>query len=274
MAYERIQVEPVAAALGAEIKGLDLREPLDDATQKEIHEAWMRHKVLFFREQPLTLEQHKDFARRFGDLHVHPVLQPLKDQGHPEVVILESSEKLPFLADEWHSDVTFERKPPMGSVLRAALAPPFGGDTLWASMTAAYDALSQPMKEFLAGLRAVHDGGGFRTIASDAQKQELAKDETTTHPVIRTHPETGQKLLFVNATFTRRIEGLKAKESAALLSMLYDHIATPDFSVRFRWETDSIAMWDNRCTQHRVVADARKAHRRMERITICGDEPV
>jgi taurine dioxygenase len=274
MAEQRISVRRVAGALGAELEGLDLTQPLDDPTVKQIHDAWMEHQVLFLRAQRITRDQQKDFARRFGDLHIHPVMQPLAGEGHPEIFVLESNEKLPFVADSWHSDVTFERKPPLGSVLRAVIAPEYGGDTLWASMYAAYEALSDSMQRMLSGLRARHDGGFFAYLTQDeAKKQELAKDNGAVHPVIRTHPVTGRKAIFVNSTFTKSIEGMKPAESRALLDFLYEHVSQPDFSVRFRWETDSIAMWDNRCTQHRVLRDRLAAHRRMERVTIVGDVP-
>lgn len=273
MTYESITVAPVAAALGAEIHGVDLSEPLDDATIKEIRSAWLEHKVLFFRDQDIDVEQHKAYARRFGDLHVHPVLQQMKDQGHPEVVVLESSAERPYVAAGWHSDVTFEREPPMGSILRAVKVPDVGGDTMWASMYAAYEALSDAMQQLLSGLRAVHSGSGFRRIGTVEQVAELEQNETTAHPVIRTHPETGRKLIFVNSGFTRQIEGMKPRESTALLSFLYDHLSSPDFTCRFHWRKNSIAMWDNRCTQHRVLADNLGGCRRMERVTLKGDKP-
>ena len=274
MATQRIQVRRLAGALGAELSGVDLTQPLDDPTIKEIQDAWMEHQVLFLRDQHVTRSQHKEFARRFGDLHVHPVLPSLEDEGHPEIVVLESHEKVPFVADAWHSDVTFERRPPMGSVLRAKIAPEYGGDTMWSSMYAAWEALSDAMQRLLSGLRAVHDGGFFNYVArDDAQKRELAKDQRAVHPVVRTHQVTGRKALFVNATFTKSIEGMKPAESKALLAFLYEHLSQPDFTVRFQWRTDSIAMWDNRCTQHRVLRDRIEAHRRMERVTIVGDVP-
>jgi len=274
MATQAIRVRQLAGALGAEIEGIDLTQPQDDATVKEIHDAWMEHQVLFLRGQRITRDQHKDFARRFGDLHVHAVLKPLEGEGHPEIVVLESNEKLPFVADAWHSDVTFESRPPMGSILRAAVAPEFGGDTMWSSMYAAYEALSDSMQRFLSGLRARHAGDFFNYLAKDdAQRRALSQDNGAVHPVIRTHPVTGRKAIFVNSTFTKAIEGMKPAESRALLAFLYEHVGQPDFSVRFRWETDSIAMWDNRCTQHRVVRDRIEAHRKMERVTIVGDVP-
>src|ERR1700687_148913 len=149
MTYQHIPVEPIAAALGAEISGVDLALQLNDDAQRQIHDALMQHQVIFFRDQHVSAQQHKDFARRFGDLHVHPVLPSLHDQGHPEIVVLESNEDLPYVAENWHSDVTFERQPPLGSVLRAVVVPDAGGDTLWSSMYAAYDALSDTMQRFL-----------------------------------------------------------------------------------------------------------------------------
>ena len=273
MTYESITVEPVAAALGAEIHGVDLSEPQDDATIKEIRSAWLEHKVLFLRDQDIDVQQHKAFARRFGDLHVHPVLQQMKDQGHPEIIVLESSAERPYVAAGWHSDVTFEREPPMGSILHAVDVPDVGGDTVWASMYAAYEALSDVMQRLLSDLRAVHSGSGFRRIGTKEQVAELEQNESTTHPVIRTHPETGRKTIFVNSSFTRHIEGMKPKESAALLSYLYEHLSSPDFTCRFHWRKNSIAMWDNRCTQHRVLADNLSGRRRMERVTLKGDKP-
>ncbi len=270
---QRIRVEPIAAALGAEVSGVNLAVPLDADTEREIHAALMQHQVIFFRDQHISAQQHKDFARRFGELHVHPVLPSLKAEGHPEIVVLESNEHMPYVAEHWHSDVTFERQPPLGSVLRGLVIPEAGGDTMWASMYAAYDTLSSAMQRLLGELRAKHDGGAFRAVATEEQKQKLEKDQTAVHPVIRTHPVTGRKGIYVNASFTKRIEGMKRKESDALLHFLYEHVTSPEFTCRFRWRPNSIAMWDNRCTQHKVVTDNVRAHRRMERVTICGDAP-
>jgi len=269
-----LEVERLAGALGAEVSGLDLARPLDAATRQALHDAWMAHQVLFFRDQAISVDQHKAFARNFGELHVHPVLQQMAAEGHPEIVVLESDASRPIVADRWHSDVTFEKCPPLGSILRAVAVPAAGGDTLWASMYAAHDALSDAMQRLLSGLSAFHDGGGFRQIAKDeAQKKDLESRQSAVHPVVRTHPVTGRKALFVNSVFTKGIVGMKPAESRALLDFLYDHIATPDFSVRFRWRKDSLAMWDNRCTQHRVLADALPEYRRMERVTLIGDAP-
>jgi taurine dioxygenase len=260
---------PLTAALGAEVGGIDLREPLDPATRKELHEGWLRHQVLFFRDQELTREQHKAFARNFGELHVHPVLQQLKDEGHPEIIVLESDEKRPFLADRWHSDVTFEHAPPKGSILRAVAVPKTGGDTLWASMYLAYEGLSDKLQRFVDGLEAYHDPAHHGVTA----RARGVAIESATHPVVRRHPETGRKALFVNSGFTRHIVGMKRDESDALLRLLFERVADPDIQCRFCWRMGSLAMWDNRCTQHRVVADARSEYRRMERVTLVGDVP-
>jgi len=267
-------LERLAGSLGAEVSGLDLARPLDATTRQALHDAWMEHQVLFFREQAISIDEHKAFARNFGELHVHPVLQQMADQGHPEIVVLESFASRPVVADRWHSDVTFEKCPPLGSILRAVAVPAAGGDTMWASMYAAYEALSDAMQRLLSGLTAFHDGGGFRAIArNEAQKKDLEARQNAVHPVVRTHPVTGRKGLFVNSVFTKGIVGMKPAESHALLGFLYDHVATPDFSCRFRWRKDSLAMWDNRCTQHRVLADALPEYRRMERVTLIGDAP-
>ena len=268
------EVERLAGALGAEVHGVDLAGPLAPAVKQALHGAWMEHQVLFFREQAITVDQHKAFARNFGELHVHPVLQQMADQGHPEIVVLESDASRPIVADRWHSDVTFEKCPPLGSILRAVAVPAAGGDTMWASMYAAWSALSDAMQRLLSGLSAFHDGGGFRQIAkNEAQRKDLEARQNAVHPVVRTHPVTGRKALFVNSVFTKGIVGMKPAESRALLGFLSEHVATPDFSVRFRWRKDSIAMWDNRCTQHRVLADALPEYRRMERVTLIGDAP-
>jgi taurine dioxygenase len=274
--FQHISVSPIAGALGAEIGGVHLGQ-IDDATFKEVRGALVEHQVLFFRDQEITRDQHKAFGRRFGTLQIHPYLQPLKDQGHPEFVVLQSDKEHPYLAEAWHSDVTFVDEPPLGSVLRCVTAPEFGGDTMWASMYAAYEALSDTMQRLLSGLVAVHDTA--RTFSRTDYKTEHIGGKpapqvlSAEHPMVRTHPESGRKGLYVNSTFTASIKGMKPRESATLLEFLYHHMETPDFSCRFRWRANSVAMWDNRCTQHRVVADNRGANRRMERITINGDRP-
>jgi taurine dioxygenase len=278
MSYQHITVSPVAGALGAEVSGVNLGS-LDDATFADIQAAFLEHQVLFFRDQEITRNQHKAFGRRFGDLHVHPFLQPLKAEGHPEFVVLESDAEHPFVAEAWHSDVTFQDEPPLGSILRCVAAPQFGGDTMWASMYAAYEALSDNMQRILSSLTAIHDTSRTFSRANYEKSTEhiggkrAERVVTAEHPVVRTHPQTGRKALFVNSTFTQSIKGMKPAESAALLNFLYTHLQSPDFTCRFHWRKNSMAMWDNRCTQHRVVADNLTTYRRMERVTIMGDKP-
>ena len=267
------QAERLTGVLGAEISGVDLTKPISVELEKKIRESLLEYQVLFFRDQDLDPNQHKRLGECFGELHVHPVLPSRKDDGHPEIVVLESSPKAPFVADRWHSDVSFERRPPMGSVLRGVVVPESGGDTLWVSTTAAYDALSDNMQRMLSGLEAEHDGRLFAAMADSKQREELAKNDVARHPVIRTHPETGRKSLYVNHTFTKKIVGMTRSESDTLLRFLCDHVTSLEFQCRFRWRKNSIAIWDNRCTQHRVATDNVQAHRRVERVTIMGDEP-
>ncbi len=274
--WQHISVSRIAGALGAEVGGVHLGQ-LSDAAFEEVRAAFLENQVLFFRDQEVTRDQQKAFGRRFGTLQIHPFLQPLKAEGHPEFVVLQSDEKHPYVAEAWHSDVTFVEQPPLGSVLRCIKAPEFGGDTMWASMYAAYEGLSDKMQRMISDLVAIHDTA--RTFSrTDYNTEHIGGKQATQvisaeHPVVRTHPETGRRGLFVNSTFTASIKGMKPRESAALLEFLYRHIETPDFSCRFRWRENSIAMWDNRCTQHRVCADNRTADRRMERVTINGDKP-
>ena len=271
---QSLHVEPIAGALGAVASGVDLRD-LDDAAFAALHAAWLEHQVLFLRDQDLTPEQHKAFGRRFGALQVHPFLHSRAGEGHPEIVVLESDETRPYVAAGWHTDVTFVETPPLASILRAVEVPGFGGDTLWSSCGAAYDALSDTMKRMLDGLVAVHDTAKtFSRGAYPAEKHpDAEKTPRAVHPVVRTHPETRRKALFVNPAFTSHIRGLRRDESDAILAFLYRHMVLPEFTCRFHWEKNSLAIWDNRCTQHRVVADNVKAHRRMERVTVEGDRP-
>jgi alpha-ketoglutarate-dependent taurine dioxygenase len=269
-----LHLEPLAGALGAIAHGVELAD-LDDAGFAALHAAWLRHQVLFLRDQGLSPEQHKEFGRRFGTLQVHPFLHSRGGDGHPEIVVLESDEKRPYVAAGWHTDVTFSETPPLASILRAVEVPAFGGDTMWSSCTAAYDALSDTMKRLLDGLSAVHDTAKtFSRGAYPSEKHpDAAKTPRAVHPVVRTHPETGRKALFVNPAFTSHIKGMRPNESAALLGFLYEHMVLPEFTCRFHWEKNSVAIWDNRCTQHRVIADNVTAFRRMERVTVDGDRP-
>ncbi len=275
MTYRRISVTPVAGALGAEVSGVDLRD-LDDESFREIDQAWMEHQVLFFRDQNLEPEHHKAFGERIGPLQVHAFLQNRGSEGHPEVVVFESNADRPFVASGWHSDVSFLETPPMASVLRGIEVPTHGGDTMWASMYAAYEALSDKMQRLMSELQAVHDTAATfsRGAYPSESKAPADRPPSALHPVVRTHPVTGRKALYVNSAFTRKIKGMSLPESQAILGFLYHHMATPEFTVRFRWQKNSLALWDNRCTQHRAVADNLQANRRMERVTIEGERPV
>ncbi len=279
MTYETIQVRPISGTLGAEIGGVDLTQPLGNQTFHEIHDALLANLVIFFRDQDLTPDQHKAFGRRFGTLQVHPFAPQL--DGHPEILVIENDEARPSRINNWHTDVTFLEQPPLGSILHAREVPETGGDTMWASMYAAYEALSDKMQGFLSGLTAVHDFShnfGRRLLRQEGGARKLKKAQAemppAEHPVIRSHPVTGAKGIFVNDAFTTRIKDVGPRESAALLAFLYEHVRTPEFTCRFTWRRHSLAFWDNRCTQHYPIADYWPARRRMHRLTINGDRPV
>lgn len=272
-----MKTQPLSGALGAEIHGVDLTQPLSSNMYAEIRRLLVEHEVIFFRDQDISPSQHKALAESFGPLQTHPAYGTI--EGFPEITILESTPEKPTMIEAWHSDMTFRKHPPMGTVLRSRIIPPKGGDTLWSSMTAAYDGLSRPMQEFLSTLTAVHDFAfGFKESLAEPGGRErlsqaLADNPPVEHPVICTHPESGKKVIFVNELFTTHIVGMTTKESRALLSFLFDHVMTPEFTCRFKWQPNSIAIWDNRSTQHKPVNDYFPAHRRLERTTIDGDKP-
>jgi alpha-ketoglutarate-dependent taurine dioxygenase len=275
MSYRRIIVKPLTPRIGAEIEGVALAGPMDDATYEELRGALNAHCVLFFRNQELSHESHKVFARRFGELHIHPAI-PGPD-GHPEILPIHTDEKSTYIAGErWHSDVSCDAEPPLGSILYLHTVPEYGGDTLFSSMYAAYDALSDRMKGYLDGLTARHDGEPqYRGRYTDKGVDDVGKAYPwADHPVVRAHPETGRKCLFVNPIFTTRINGLPRLESDAILRMLFDHCANPDFQVRFRWRPNSVAFWDNRCVQHLAIWDYYPQVRSGFRVTIKGDRPL
>lgn len=274
MAYETIQVSKLTAPLGAEISGVDLTKPLDLAAREEIQQALNEHLVVFFRDQDVSVEDHTRFALSFGEIYTHPVHQPLKEDGRPEIFQLKSGPDAPFVAERWHTDITFEPEPPKASILRAVEVPEAGGDTMWASMAAAWEGLSDRMQRIVSGLEAVHHPDYFYRVANEEQRRRFDERGDVVHPVVRTHPLTGRKGLFVNSVFTTHIVDMKEKESAALLAFLYDHIDSPEYHCRFHWTPNAIAMWDNRITQHRVVADDPKAVRVMQRLTLVGERPV
>ncbi|MBB4865049.1 taurine dioxygenase [Pseudomonas nitritireducens] len=274
-----LNIEPLSPALGAIVSGVRLADPLDDAAQRQIEQALLDHQVLFFRDQPLTPTQQANFAARFGDLHIHPIYPSSPEQR--EVIVLDTA--VTDVRDNaiWHTDVTFLETPALGAVLAAKQLPPHGGDTLWASGIAAFEALSKPLQQLLDGLTATHDiSKSFpqeRFGASDADLARLEearrKNPPRSHPVIRTHPVTGRKALFVSDGFTTRINELEPVESRAILDLLFAHFARPEFTLRWRWKENDVAFWDNRVTQHYAVDDYRPQRRVMHRATILGDKP-
>lgn len=271
-----IRVLPVTPTIGAEVRGVDLREPLDPGTVEALERALLEHHVLFFRDQQITPAQQIAFARHFGPISIPPFAPKYGDD--PELIVLDQKSPKGEGADNWHSDNTFMREPPMGSILRAVLLPKLGGDTCFANMVAAYEALSPPIQALLSGLRAVHDitkplQKGIAAGHTTANLEEMQKKwPPVDHPVVRTHPRTGRKALFVNGNSTTRILGLAERENDVLLPFLIDHVRSPEFQCRFRWEEGSMAFWDNRSTQHFAVPDYSE-RRVMNRVTIAGDEP-
>ena len=275
--FTMLNIKPVAGALGAEIHSLDLSQELSEENSLRIRKLLNEYEVIFFRDQDISAARQKALALSFGPLQTHTGYATV--EGFEEITILESTPDKPTMIEAWHTDMTFREHPPMGTVLKAVTIPPKGGDTLWSSMTAAYNGLSFPMQKFLQGLTAVHDFSyGFKeSLAEPGGKERLADavaaNPPVRHPVIRTHPETGKKVIFVNALFTTHIEGLRPAESDTLLQLLYRHITTPEYTCRFQWRPHSIAIWDNRSTQHKPINDYFPAYRRLERITIDGDRP-
>lgn len=270
---------PMTPAIGALVQGVRLSEALDDATRDALERALLEHHVLFFEDQPITPVQHRALAQRFGALHVHPIYPQVP--GVPEIIVLDTDAGNPPDNDNWHTDVTFIQTPPMGSLLSARQLPPRGGDTLWSSNIAAYEALSAPMRGLLDGLSAEHDMvksfPAWRFARTPAERQTweaaCAANPPVVHPVVRTHPVSGRRGLFVSEGFTTRILELSPAESETLLAFLARHSARPEFTVRWRWKVGDFAFWDNRLTQHYATADYLPHRRVMHRATILGDRP-
>jgi taurine dioxygenase len=275
-----IRVTRLSPALGAQIDGLDLSQELAGATVSRLNELLVEHQVLFFRNQPITPVAQADFAARFGSLHVHPIYPLLPEL--PQIMVLDTHTGFLPDNDNWHTDVTFSQTPPMAGILAAKRIPASGGDTLWSSSAAAYEALSLPLRTLLNGLTAEHSvAKSFpaERWQSDPQfkaryERAVAKHPPVTHPVVRTHPVSGRASLFVNEGFTTHIKELKPDESKALLAFLYAHSSRPEFTVRWRWQVDDIAFWDNRATQHYAIADYLPERRTMHRATVNGDQPL
>ena len=272
-----IEITPIAGALGAEIAGIDLTSQLDANDEKKIKDLLTEYEVLFFRNQDISPENHKALAASFGALQQHPAYKTV--EHFPMLTILETTPESHTITQTWHHDMTFMAKPPMGAVMHSKIIPQKGGDTLWSSMTTAYDALSDHMQHFLSGLTANHDfANAFKASLAEPGGRErlqlaLESNPPVEHPVIVTHPISGKKVIYVNALFTTHIIGMKPKESQALLSFLYRHIMMPDFTCRFHWQVNSIAIWDNCSTQHTSIDDFQPGHRWFQRITIDGETP-
>ncbi|MFQ5773444.1 MAG: TauD/TfdA dioxygenase family protein [Kiloniellaceae bacterium] len=280
MTYDRIEVRPIARALGAEVHGVDLSAPLADAVFAEIHRAFLEHLVIFFRDQDLTPDRQVAFARRFGPIGTYPFAEPI--EGHPEVIaVVKEPEQTTNFGGFWHSDTAYLERPPLGSVLYARQVPPLGGDTLFANMVLAYERLSDGMKALLDGLVALNSSakntaavrGTHLRSGTMAGKDLERMDIEAAHPVVRTHPQTGRKALYVNRAHTLRFRGMTEAESAPLLAFLFDHAVKEEFTCRFRWDRGSLAVWDNRCTQHYALNDYPGQRRVMHRVTVEGEIP-
>ena len=277
LVIEDLTILPMTPTIGAEIEGVDLSRPLGATTVSALRQALLDWKVLFFRDQDITTEQHLAFAHNFGDLEVHPFAPHKPD--YPEVLAITHDEKNRGKENTWHSDVTWRLEPSLGSILRAIELPPVGGDTLFADMYAAWDGLKDEVKAKIEGAVAVHDFAHFRAamrkrgLSEEAIQAMNEKYPMVEHPVVRTHPETGRKAIYVNAAFTQHIVGMERAESDALLAHLYAQAAIPEYQCRFRWTPNAIAFWDNRASQHYAASDYFPAVRRMERVTVIGDRP-
>lgn len=270
-----VQVKRYSPSLGAEVRGINLADGLDQATYRDVRAALLEFGVLFFKEQSeIPPAVQIAIGRMFGDLHVHPAAPQMP--GFPELFVIHAHRESKVANGEfWHSDVSCDQEPPLGTMLQIHVLPDVGGDTLFANMSAAYDRLSVPMREMLGGLTATHESEHiYRGRYSDRGVEDAGKTyPQAVHPVIRTHPETGRKAIFVNRTFTTRINELTAHESAALLALLFDHCEHVDFQIRFRWEKNDVAFWDNRCVMHRAIWDYWPHERKGRRVTIKGDRP-
>ena len=271
------KVNRLSPTIGGEIHGVDLSSPLDTATKELIYEALLVYKVIFFRDQDISTEEHINFSKSFGELEIHPFAP--KKQDFPEVLVITHNEKSKGQENVWHSDVTWRQEPSLGSVLRMIEKPQHGGDTLFSDMNAAYNNLSDEVKDKLEGAIAVHDFANFRNrlIKEGKSKEEInAFNEQypmPEHPVIRTHPDTKNKVIYVNKAFTQYIKGWDKEESDDMLNYLYSRASVPEFQCRFAWQDNSIAFWDNRACQHYANSDYWPHVRKVERVTIIGDRP-
>lgn len=273
--YDTISVMPVTPVIGVEVGGVDLTQQVPDDQIADLTQALANHNVLFFRDQPeLTPQQQVSFARQFGELHIHPAAA--KNEEHPELFVIHThGESFVNNGADWHTDVSCDEEPPLGTLLQIHRTPGSGGDTIFANMYAAYDALSKKMKAFLSERTAIHDSErAYRGRYTDKGVDDAGTVfPTCEHPVVRTHPVSGRQALYVNETFTSRIRGMNVEESDALLEFLFRHMSRPEFQVRFQWRPNSIAFWDNRSTQHLAMWDYWPNERYGHRVTIKGDRP-
>ena len=274
---EEIAVVPVSGACGAVISGIDLSKPIGNETFSAIHQALLDHQVVFFRDQDITPDQQIAFSRRFGELRLSEQYESL--DGYPEIIeIVKEPESTGIVGNLWHSDESFLPRPALGSLLYMLECPEFGGDTMFANQYLAYEALSDGMKEMLSGMRAVYSDASLgdrnkgRALKVKAGYEDREIYESV-HPVVRTHPETGRKSLFVHKPYTIRFENMTAAESRPLLDYLYEHSARPEFTCRFRWHEGSLAFWDNRCLLHYALNDYSGVRRYAHRVTVVGDAP-
>lgn len=275
--YERFGLTPLGPTIGAEVDGVDLGAPMDDELHAELHRALLEWKVLFFRDQDITRAQQRAFAERWGDLERHPFYRYVHpDQADADVVTLAKDAMAGGVENEWHADITWHECPSFGAVLRAVEVPELGGDTLWADAGAAYDGLPAELRERIDGLVATHDWRHTFGLAMppEAVAELSPQFPPIEHPVVRVHPETGRRTLFVNAIFTTGIVGMEPAESDALLARLYREVGRPEYQCRFRWTPGAVAFWDNRATQHYASSDYWPQRRVMDRISIAGDRPT
>ena len=277
MTKTHFDVEPIGPTIGAKIRGLDLSKTIDKETLGLLENAVVEHKIIYLRDQTINTAQQVGFGKMFGDLEVHP----FRPEGAiPEIMVLDNHKDNPVLStDVWHSDTTFRECPTKYSILRCLKIPETGGDTLWADMCAAYDGLSDAIKNMIDKLFAVHDFKNFRALYSNSEndREKIFKMEklypNPTHPIVRTHPVTGRKAIYVNSQFTLGIVGMKDKESSALLELLYQQAQIPEYQFRLRWKPGTLAIWDNRSTQHYAANDYFPKRRHMERVAVIGDKP-
>ena len=264
--------------LGAEIDGIDLSNGFNDDIQNKIYNDLIQHKVLFFRNQNISPQSHIDFAESFGIIEEpHPIYPQVK--GFPEIVLLENNKNNPPDTDEWHTDLTFKNEPPFASVLYSKIIPEVGGDTLWSSLSKIYDALPNEMKEQLENLRAIHDMGSFRNNYINDNNYESANKlnkgfeefGNAVHPVVKVHPISKEKLLYINPSFTSQIVGMTTTDSNNLLSYLFNFMSKPEFQIRFKWTPNTLVIWDNRCTMHYAIGDYMPEKRVMHRVTVLND---